>query len=86
MVWWLWVVAGFALGIVEVILPGYVFLGFACGAVVVGLVLWTGWIALSLAAQIAVFAVVSLGAWLGLRALFPFQRGSVKHWTRDIND
>ena len=35
-VWWVWVVAGFALGVVEVLLPGFIFLGFAIGAVVTG--------------------------------------------------
>ena len=32
-VWWVWIVAGFALGVLEVIAPGYIFLGFAIGAV-----------------------------------------------------
>ena len=86
MVWWLWVVAGFALGIVEVILPGYVFLGFAVGSMAVGLILWSGLAGLALPGQLALFAVVSLLGWLGLRAVFPHQRGEVKHWTRDIND
>ena len=32
--WWVWVVAGFALGVVEVLVPGFIFLGFAIGAVI----------------------------------------------------
>lgn len=86
MAWWLWIAGGFAIGIVEVLAPGYIFLGFAIGAVMVGLVLWSGLIALGFYAQLAVFAGVSLLAWLGLRAAFPQQRGAVKRWTRDIND
>ena len=31
--WWVWIVLGFALGVLEVIVPGYIFLGFAVGAV-----------------------------------------------------
>ena len=32
-VWWVWIVAGFALGVLEILAPGYIFLGFAMGAV-----------------------------------------------------
>ena len=37
--WWAWVVLGFALGVLEVLAPGYIFLGFAIGAVLTGIVL-----------------------------------------------
>jgi len=86
MAWWVWVAGGFVLGIVEVLAPGYVFLGFALGALAVGIGLWTGLLALGLPAQIAVFALVSVVAWALLRKVFPQQRGEVKRWTRDIND
>ncbi|MFN7052040.1 MAG: NfeD family protein, partial [Gemmobacter sp.] len=85
MAWWVWVAGGFAVGIVEVLAPGYIFLGFAIGAVLVGLVLWSGLLAIGLPVQIALFAVVSVLAWLGLRRVFPHSRGAVKRWTRDIN-
>lgn len=86
MAWWVWVAGGFAVGIVEVLAPGYIFLGFAIGAVLVGLVLWSGLLAIGLPVQIALFAVVSVLAWLGLRRAFPHSRGAVKRWTRDINE
>lgn len=86
MAWWLWIAGGFAIGIVEVLAPGYIFLGFAIGAVLVGLVLWSGLLAIGLPVQIALFAAVSVLAWLGLRRVFPYSRGSVKRWTRDINE
>ncbi len=35
-VWWVWVVAGFLLGILEVFTPGFIFLGFAVGAILTG--------------------------------------------------
>ena len=41
-VWWVWVVAGFALGVVEVLMPGFIFLGFAIGAVITGLLVGIG--------------------------------------------
>ena len=37
--WWAWVVLGFALGVLEILAPGYIFLGFAIGAVLTGAVL-----------------------------------------------
>ena len=86
MAWWVWIVSGFVLGALELMLPGYIFLGFAAGAASVGVILWTGVLALSLPAQLAVFALISLAAWAGLRAAFPMQRGSVKRFTHDIND
>lgn len=86
MVWWLWLVAGFAIGIIEVLVPGYIFLGFAVGALAVGVLLWLGLLAVGLSAQLAIFALVSLVAWFVLRATFPGQRGAVKRWERDIND
>ena len=50
-VWWAWVVLGFALGILEVIIPGFIFLGFAIGAVITGAVAGMGLIGLSAAAD-----------------------------------
>ena len=32
--WWAWVILGFALGVLEIIVPGFIFLGFAIGAIV----------------------------------------------------
>jgi membrane protein implicated in regulation of membrane protease activity len=84
--WWVWVVAGVLLGAVEVLLPGYVFLGFALGAIAVGLLAATGLLGQSLAMMVLVFAVLSLVGWAVLRAVFPGQRGEVKRWDRDIND
>lgn len=85
-VWWVWIVAGFALGVLEVIVPGYIFLGFAIGAVVVGVGLGVGLLGSSLPFLLLVFAVVSLLAWLGLRRSVGVRDGQVKIWDRDIND
>jgi membrane protein implicated in regulation of membrane protease activity len=85
-VWWVWVVAGLVLAILEVILPGYIFAGFAVAAVLTGGLIWLGLLGGSLPVALAVFAVVSLVAWGALRALFGKNLGEVKRWDRDIND
>ena len=40
--WWAWVILGFALGVLEVLVPGFIFLGFAIGAVVTGILVGVG--------------------------------------------
>jgi membrane protein implicated in regulation of membrane protease activity len=83
---WLWVVAGLGLGVLEVILPGYIFAGFAVAAVLTGGLVWLGVLGGSLPLALAVFAVLSVACWLGLRRAFGRNRGEVKVWDRDIND
>jgi membrane protein implicated in regulation of membrane protease activity len=86
-VWWVWIVAGFALGIVEVIVPGFIFLGFALGAALTGVLIGVGLLAgASLPLLLFIFAMASLAAWLGLRAVVGKRPGQVKVWDRDIND
>jgi membrane protein implicated in regulation of membrane protease activity len=84
--WWAWVVAGFALGVVEVILPGYVFLGFAVGAVLTGGLIGIGVLGGNLPFAIMVFAILSVGAWFLLRRYLGTGGRDVKIWHRDIND
>lgn len=85
-VWWVWIVAGFALGVLEVLAPGYIFLGFAIGALVVGAGLGVGLLGGSLALLVLVFAMASLAAWLGLRRTMGLRQGQPRIWDRDIND
>jgi membrane protein implicated in regulation of membrane protease activity len=89
--WWIWVVAGFVLALIELALPGYVFLGTAVGAVVTGLFLWLGlppaaWIAASLANALLFLACVSVVAWVLMRRFLGVRKGQVKVWDRDINE
>lgn len=84
--WWAWMIAGAVLAILEVVIPGFILLGFACGAVVTGLGLWLGLLGGSLAALVLVFAVASLVAWLVLRRVVGVRKGQVKLWDRDINE
>ncbi len=85
-VWWVWIVAGFALGVLEVILPGFIFVGFAIGAVIVGLGLGLGLLGGGLAVLLLVFAVSSLIAWVVLRRVLGVRQGQIKLWDRDINE
>lgn len=85
-VWWVWIVAGFALGVLEVILPGFIFVGFALGAVIVGLGLGLGLLGGGLAVLLLVFAVSSLIAWVVLRRVLGVRQGQIKLWDRDINE
>jgi inner membrane protein len=84
--WWVWIVAGFALGVLEIIIPGYIFLGFAVGAVLTGILVGVGVLGSSLPVAILIFALASLAAWYGLRAVFGKHEGQVKVWDKDVND
>lgn len=85
-VWWVWLAAALVLGIAEVLVPGFVFLGFAIGAAVVGLAMLGPLAWLSPATILLIFALLSLIAWLVLRRLFALPRGQVKHFDSDINE
>jgi membrane protein implicated in regulation of membrane protease activity len=85
-VWWVWIVAGFLLGMLEIVVPGYIFLGFAIGAVVTGILVGISIAPASLALLVLIFAVCSLVAWLVLRRTMGVRAGQVKVWDRDIND
>lgn len=83
--WWVWIVIGFALGVLEVLAPGYIFLGFAIGAVATGILVGLGVLG-GLPVTLLVFAVASLAAWWVMRKLLGSHAGKVKIWDRDIND
>ncbi|MDE0984842.1 MAG: hypothetical protein OSA52_09340 [Yoonia sp.] len=82
---WVWFSAALVLATAEVLVPGYVFLGFALGAFAVGLVLAVITVG-GLAITLVIFAVFSLVAYLAMRRMFGLKTGSVKIWDRDIND
>ena len=89
--WWVWVAAGLGLALLEIFAPGYVFLGFAAGAVLTGLVLLSGLppataLAGSFPLTLLFFALVSLVAWWGMRRIFGVRKGQTKLWDRDINE
>ena len=84
--WWVWVVIGVTLAVAEVMLPGFILLGFAIGAAIVGLLLLLGLLGGNLFALILIFSIVSLVAWIALRRLVGVRKGQVKIWDRDNNE
>ncbi len=85
-IWWVWLVAAAALAILELILPSFMALGFGLGAALVGVLVGFGVLGDNLAVMILVFALGSLGAWIGLRRWAGIRKGQVKVWDRDINE
>ena len=83
--WWVWLAAALVLAILEVLAPGFIFLGFAIGAALVGLMLLTPF-SPGLPALLAAFAVLSLVAWGALRTLFRREDGEARRFDHDIND
>ncbi len=84
--WWVWMAAALLLAMVEIVLPGFLFLGFAIGAALVGLVLIAAPLMLGLPLLLVLFAALSLIAWAVLRRLFSFKHGQVRRVHDDVND
>ena len=89
--WWVWIAAGLGLAILEVMIPGYLFAGFAVGAVITGILLFlglpfTGFMTGSLVGALLVFAVISVAVWLGMRAALGVRKGQMKRIDHDINE
>ena len=89
-VWWVWVAGGIVLGILEVFAPGFIFLGFAVGAVVVGILMLLAGSVVALSSSLPltllIFAICSLIAWLVLRRMEGVRKGQKKLWETDINE
>ncbi|MGB0958849.1 MAG: NfeD family protein [Halocynthiibacter sp.] len=84
--WWVWLSAALLLAILEILAPGFILLGFAFGAAVVGLLMLIGVSFGSIYWAFLVMALVSLVAWLVLRRVMGVQKNQRKTWTTDIND
>jgi inner membrane protein len=83
--WWAWVVFGCALGVLEVLVPGFIFLGFAVGAVVTGALVAIGVLGGNVALLVLAFAVLSLVAFVVLRRVVGVTKVQTKVWDKDIN-
>lgn len=84
---WIWMAAALVLAIAEVLIPGWIFFGFAVGAAFMAGMIWLGVGAgLSLWWSLVIFAVLSLIAYIVMRQMFGIRRGQVKIWDRDINE
>jgi len=84
--WWVWMSGALVLATLEVLIPGYIFLGFAIGAAMMGLLILFGVSATGLALTLVVFAVLSLISYLAMRKYFGLKTGQVKIWDTDVND
>lgn len=84
-VWWVWVAGAIALGILEMLAPGFIFLGFAVGAAAVGGLLIIG-LSPTLPWTLVLFAAISLVAWLAMRRFFGVRKGQRKKFDTDINE
>ncbi len=84
-IWWVWLCAALALALIELMAPASVFLGFALGALgmtaVVALDLFT-----NTSVLLALFAGLSLMAWIALKVVFKNQSSGARIVTRDINE
>ena len=83
--WWAWLAAALALGILEILAPGFIFLGFAVGALVMAVVVAIVPV-LSVPVALAVFAGLSLISWIVLRIAFKSQSSGARRVTHDINE
>ncbi|WP_108483653.1 NfeD family protein [Oceaniglobus ichthyenteri] len=89
--WWIWGAAALVLGCLEMLLPGFILLGFAIGAGIVAVLFLVGgpvalWMAGSLPITLVIFAVLSLLAWVALRRIVGLRHGQVKLFDHDVND
>ena len=84
--WWVWLSAAFIFALIEILAPGFLFLGFAIGALAMAAMTALPFVTLSLSAKLSIFAILSLIAWVALRRAFKPPAGSVKTFDHDIND
>jgi membrane protein implicated in regulation of membrane protease activity len=83
---WLWVVAGAVMAGAEMLLPGFVLLGFAAGAVLVAGLTWLGLLGNSLPLMVLVCTVAAGVVWALARKLAGVRPGQSRIWDRDINE
>jgi membrane protein implicated in regulation of membrane protease activity len=74
------------LATLEVLIPGYIFLGFAIGAGMMGLLILFGISASGFALTLVLFSILSLISYLVMRKYFALKTGQVKIWETDVND
>ncbi|MEM8538186.1 MAG: hypothetical protein AAGF56_10020 [Pseudomonadota bacterium] len=84
--WWFWMSGAVVLATLEVLIPGYIFLGFALGAAVMSVLIMMGVSASGLAVTLFIFAILSLASYLLMRKFFALKTGQVKIWETDVND
>jgi membrane protein implicated in regulation of membrane protease activity len=84
-IWWVWLSAALALALIELVAPASIFLGFALGALVMTAVVGFGLLS-NTSAMLALFAGMSLLAWIMLKLMFRSQSSGARIVERDINE
>lgn len=84
-IWWVWVCIALAVGILELLAPGFIFLGFALAALAMAAIVSVFSIT-NIPALLALYAILSLVAWIGLRLAFRNQSSGARIVTNDINE
>lgn len=83
--WW-WLIAALLLAGVELLVPGWAFMGLAAAVGLMGVLMLAGLWSAGLPATLAVTAILSGLAWMAFRRIWPRSRGQRRVWDRDIND
>jgi len=89
--WWAWGLVAALFGILELLAPGYIFLGFAIGASAMAAAFLVGdpvagWLPEGLPALTVVFAILSIVAWVAMRYAMGVRKGQTRIVHHDIND
>ena len=84
-IWWVWLSAALALALVELIAPTSIFLGFALGALAMAAIVAFTTVT-NPSALLALFAGLSLLAWVVLKLAFKNQSSGARIITGDINE
>ena len=82
--WWAWLTAALVLALIEILAPGFIFLGFALGALAMTAIVLLA--TFSVPVALALFAGLSLLGWIALRLIFRNQRSAARFIEHDIND
>lgn len=85
LLWWVWVALAVLLGILEVLLPVFVFLGFSAGAFGTAILVALG-MDLGIGGTLLVFALISSAAYALLRLFLRSQGGTARIVRKDINE
>ena len=83
---WIWLIAALLIGMIEVVLPVWIFLGTAIAVLIMGLILLSGLWVPSLPVALVATGIVSGIVWLILRRAMGVTHGQKKIWRTDIND
>ncbi len=84
-IWWVWLSAALALALIELIAPTSIFLGFALGALAMAAIVAFTTVT-NTSALLALFAGLSLLAWVVLKLAFKNQSSGARIVTGDINE